>query len=117
MAGSTLKIGICVADLKNERSGIGNHIHHIITEMVKMNADLTLVRDRTGINNYSLPEIIPRYPFNDFNIMYWSAMISLQRYLFEDLDILHSPTLCLFPVKPHKRFICTVHDIVPFLFP
>jgi len=112
-----MKVGICTADTHNERSGIGNYIHHLITHLDKKKIDLIAIRHESGINGYGIEEIVPWYPLPKYNSMYWSGILTIQKNRFSFLDILHSPTLCLFPIKPHKKYILTVHDIVHFLFP
>lgn len=110
-----MKIGIFTGDHTQRETGIGNYILNLINEL-KHQCDLSIIRHPRGYDYNIQNQIIPYTP-SIAGMMVWSCAVSGQKHLFSDLDLVHSPTLALFPVKPHEQYVLTVHDIIFKKFP
>ena len=110
-----MKIGIFTGDHTKHETGIGNYILNLINEL-KNHCELSVIRHPKGYD-YSIENQIIPYTISSAGMMVWSCAVSVQKNLFSDLDLVHSPTLALFPIKPHEHYILTVHDIIFKKFP
>jgi len=111
-----MKVGIFTGDHNQEETGIGNYICNLINEFKTFQIDLSIIRHPKGYSYNIKNQIIP-YTISSTGMMVWSCAVSFQKYLFKDLDLVHSPTLALFPIKPHENYVLTVHDIIFKKFP
>lgn len=111
-----MKIGILTGDHKQNETGIGNYILNLINELKNFPDELSVIRHPNGYDYDIKKQIIP-HTFPSAGMMVWSCVISAQRHLFSDMDLVHSPTLALFPVKPHENYVFTAHDIIFKKFP
>ncbi len=110
-----MKVGIFTGDHTKYETGIGNYILNLINEL-KNRCELSIIRHPKGYDYSIKNQIIPN-TLASAGMMIWSCAVSGQKYLFSDLDLVHSPTLALFPVKPHENYVLTVHDIIFKKFP
>jgi glycosyltransferase involved in cell wall biosynthesis len=113
-----MKVGIITGNTGSVRSGIHNYIYHLIQQL-KKNRDLELTlttRDKQPIFP-DLPSITPIYPFPGFSIFFWCQFLSLQKNVFSRFDLVHNPGQFPIFIKPSERYICTIHDLTPVLFP
>lgn len=111
-----MKVGIVTGDHTASETGIGNYILNLISELKKTSANLSVIRHPKGHNYGVESEIIPRSP-QSAGLMIWSCLVAVQKNQLKNLDIIHSPTLALFPFKPHDHYVFTAHDIVFRKFP
>jgi glycosyltransferase involved in cell wall biosynthesis len=111
-----MKIGITTSGHQKSSTGIGNYIYNLIENLPIQPNDLYIIRHPLGYD-YNIPnQIVPWAP-KFSNAMLWSWFTYIQKNMFKDLDIIHTPTLCLFPKKPHENYILTVNDVIFKLFP
>lgn len=111
-----MKVGIITGDHTESETGIGNYILNLISELKKTNQEISVIRHPRGYNYEVNNQIVPYTPYAA-GLMVWSFLVLLQKGMLQNLDIVHSPTMALFPVKPHEHYVCTVHDIVFKKFP
>lgn len=113
-----MKIGMLVGNIGFTRSGIGNYIDNLIRELVKTSEhEITLVAHDKPSVAYDLPVIHPCYPFGIYKTVLWSQMLSLQKGLLRDFDIVHNPGHFSLLNKPGRHYICTIHDLTPIISP
>lgn len=110
-----MNIGIFTGDHTESETGIGFYILNLISEL-NTKCDLTVIRHPNGYDYHINSQIIP-YTIPSKGMMVWSCAVTAQKHLFSHLDLVHSPTLALFPIKPHNRYVLTVHDIIFKKFP
>lgn len=111
-----MKIGIVTGGHQKTSTGIGNYIDNIISNLPTQPENIHIIRHPNGYD-YGIPnQIIPIAP-KWSNMMFWSWATYIQKGKFSHLDIVHTPSLCLFPKKPHKNYILTIHDIIFKIFP
>lgn len=106
-----MKLGILTGDHTENGAGISNYITNLVSGMQDQPVELTIIRHPNGDTYGVKNQIVPWSP-PQFGLMLWSCITSLQKQKLSGLDLLHSPTLCLFPFKPHRRFVLTVHDLI-----
>jgi glycosyltransferase involved in cell wall biosynthesis len=112
-----MKIGIIMGNTGLTRSGTGNYIFNLIRELEKhQNIELSLITYRVNSLFPALAKIVPKYPFFYVTVL-WSQALSLQKNLLDGLDIIHNPAHFYLINKPGKRYVCTIHDLTPVLFP
>jgi glycosyltransferase involved in cell wall biosynthesis len=111
-----MKVGIFTGNHTQTETGIGNYIFNLIHEIKTFSGELSVIRHPNGYDYNIQNQIIP-YTISSAGMMVWSCAVSAQKHLFSDLDIVHSPTLALFPIKPHEKYVLTVHDIIFKKFP
>lgn len=105
-------------DTTSIRSGMGNYIYHLTMQLKNNFPDsLTAIAYEKNATFGDLPAKIPWYPFFTYSFVFWSQFVSLQKKRFEAFDVIHNPAH--FPIlnKPGKKYICTIHDLTPILFP
>jgi len=109
-------IGAITGNLKCNQTGMAAYAFHIlkgvtntfhITQIMDKSGDL--LEGCQGINPKTLP--IP------FNYLTWSIQTSLQNYLFSEYDLIHN--MCQYPIIPPRdtKFIMTMYDLIPVLYP
>jgi len=113
-----MKVGIIIGDTGSVRSGMHNYIYHLLENLKKkQDLDLTLiVHDKQTIFP-DLPYITPRYPFSGFSSFFWSQFLTLQTKIFNRFDLIHNPAHYPLIIKPSDRYVCTIHDLTPILYP
>lgn len=111
-----MKIGLFTGGHQKSSTGIGNYINNIIQNLPVASDNLFIIRHPTGYH-YQIPHQIVPFAPKWSNMMLWSWATYIQRNKFQHLNVVHSPTLCLFPKKPHNHYILTIHDIIFKLFP
>lgn len=111
-----MKIGIFTGDHTKNETGIGNYILNLVNQFKLFPDELSIIRHPKGYD-YSIKNQIIPYTISSAGMMVWSCAVAAQKYLISDLDIVHSPTLALFPIKPHDNYVLTVHDIIFKKFP
>jgi glycosyltransferase involved in cell wall biosynthesis len=113
-----MKIGIITGNTGPMRSGMGNYIYLLIERLKNtQELDLSLISHKNQTIFPDLSVINPFYPIPGFSFVFWSQFVSLQKSLFSEFDIVHNPAH--FPILPKlgKRYISTIHDLTPVLFP
>lgn len=102
----------------NIRSGIGNYIFNL-THHLKKNHDnaITIIGNSETPAFNDLPIMIPYYPNIRYNSVLWSRIISLQKKRFAEFDITHNPAHFPLLTKPGKKYVSTIHDLTPVIFP
>jgi glycosyltransferase involved in cell wall biosynthesis len=111
-----MKIGCFTGGHQKSSTGIGNYISNLIQNLPIPADDIYIIRHPTGYNYGIANQIVPWTP-EWSNMMLWSWTTYIQKNSFKNLDLVHSPTLCLFPKKPHDKYVITVHDIIFKLHP
>ncbi len=111
-----MKIGIFTGDHTKNETGIGNYILNLVNQFKLFPDELSIIRHPKGYD-YSIKNQIIPYTISSAGMMVWSCAVAAQKHLIADLDIVHSPTLALFPIKPHDNYVLTVHDIIFKKFP
>jgi glycosyltransferase involved in cell wall biosynthesis len=113
-----MKIGMLIGNTGFTRSGIGNYIDNLTSELEKTSEhEITLIAyDKPSITS-DLPVIYPYYPFLIYKTVLWSQMLSLQKGLLKDFDIVHNPGHFSLINKPGRHYICTIHDLTPIISP
>lgn len=113
-----MRVGMITGDTTAIRSGMGNYIYQLTMQLKeKIPAQLTAVSYENNQTFGDLPTQIPCYPFSRFSFVFWSQFLSFQKKMFEKFDIVHNPAH--FPVmnKLGRKYVCTIHDLTPLLFP
>jgi glycosyltransferase involved in cell wall biosynthesis len=89
----------------NILSGISNHYE--VSQIMDNTGDIQ--KGCQGINPPTLP--IP------FNYLSWSIQTSFQKTLFSKSDLIHN--MCQYPIFPprNKKYIITIYDLIPVLYP
>jgi len=106
-----MKVGIITGDHQASETGIGNYILNLIKGLKNTPAELSIVRHPRGYDYEIDDQIIPHTPLSA-GLMIWTCALAAQRNILSHLDLVHSPTLALFPIKPHDHYVSTVHDII-----
>lgn len=113
-----MKVGIITGNTGSVRSGISNYIYHLIEHLKKnRDLDLTLIAYDKQTLFFDLPSIAPCYPVSGFSIFFWCQFLSLQKNALRRFDLVHNPAQYPILIKPSERYISTIHDITPILFP
>jgi len=113
-----MKIGIITGNTGSVRSGMGNYIYQIVSNLKKNpSLHLTLIANEKQQIFSDLPVITPDYPFPGFSFLLWSQILSLQKKIFSKFDVVHNPAHFPLLFKPSLRYVCTIHDITPILHP
>lgn len=118
-----MKIGIISEPLNQNLTGIGNYTYKIISELNKINhngkINIYLINSvHTELFRY-MDELIIRNIFNRVlktYLWYPYAIIKLNREK-TDLNLIHNPSQIPTFFKPKQKYVITVHDITPLLFP
>ena len=111
-----MKIGILTGDHTQNETGIGNYILNLINELKEFPGELSIIRHPKGYDYGIKNQIIPK-TLQSAGLMVWPFTVTIQKLILSDLDLVHSPTLALFPIKPHDHYVTTVHDIIFKKFP
>jgi glycosyltransferase involved in cell wall biosynthesis len=113
-----MKIAMLTGNTGSVRSGTHNYIFNLLEQFQKnQTPDITLISHDKQTLFPDVDCITPFCPYPGFSSFFWSQCLTLQRKLFQDFDIVHNPAHYPFLIKPAKRYICTIHDITPVLFP
>jgi len=111
-----MKIGMIAGNISNTRSGVGNYIVNLTLELAKNN-NIKIIGFGNNPVFGNLPHITPRYPFGMYITFLWSQVLSLQKGILQEFDIIHNPGHFSLLNKPGKHYICTIHDITQILYP
>ncbi|ABD41837.1 glycosyl transferase, group 1 [Methanospirillum hungatei JF-1] len=114
---SSLKpIGAITGNLKQNQTGMANYAFNIL-QGLSANYKITQIADHTGDIIRGCQCIHPKNPPIPFNYLIWSLSASLQKKLFSQFDLIHN--MCQYPVYPpkNKKYIITIFDLIPILFP
>lgn len=106
-----MKIGVLTGDHTQNETGIGNYILNLINELKKISGELSIIRHPRGYDYGIQNQIIPK-TLQSAGLMIWPFTVAAQKQKLSDLDLVHCPTLALFPTKPHDHYVTTVHDII-----
>lgn len=113
-----MKIGMLVGKIGPTRSGVGNYIVNLTNELIRTHQnELTAIGYEKNYAFGDIPYITPGYPFKTYITFLWSQVISLQKGITEDFDIIHNPGPFPLIKKVGKKYICTIHDITQILYP
>ena len=115
-----MKIGMITGNTGKFPSGIGNYLFNLTGQLNenKNNAITIIGYDIAQAQTFdNLPIIIPYYPKIRYHSILWGRIISLQKKIFSDFDIVHNPAPFPLLTKPGKCYVSTIHDLIPVIFP
>ena len=110
------KIGIITGNLKKEQTGIGIYTFELLNNFVN-NEDIFTIKHSSGDSKENYESIVINFPSKRFFSLLWSIGLIIFRKKLKSFDIIHNPAQ--YPVLPFfgKKYIATIHDIIPILFP
>jgi glycosyltransferase involved in cell wall biosynthesis len=113
-----MKIGMITGNTGKFPSGIGNYLFNLTGQLQenKKNAITIIGYGNTQTFNH-FPIKIPYYPKIQYHPILWGRIISLQKKIFSDFDIVHNPAPFPLLTKPGKHYVSTIHDLIPVIFP
>ncbi len=110
------KIGIITGDLKRHTTGMSTYAFQII-DGVKNKAAIDIIRHGDGDMVSGCYSVIPRTIPGPFWYLSWSLSLPYNSKQFKKYDLIHN--IIQYPISPDisKKYIITVYDLIPILYP
>lgn len=111
-----IKLGLITGNLKRNKTGIGTYTFQLI-ENIQNDTKITLIKHPDGDDVPDCPSIVSTLPSREFSHILWSQALILKRKDLQKFDLIHNPAQ--YPVSPkiNKKYIITIHDLIPILYP
>jgi len=110
------KIGIITADLKINQTGLGNYVFGIINTL-KDFEEIYQIHHKNGEKNKDCTTITPYYPPIPYWYFIWSQLLQFNQKELLKCDLIHNAIQYPIPATVSSRYIITIHDLIPILFP
>jgi glycosyltransferase involved in cell wall biosynthesis len=110
------KIGIITGDLKRHTTGMSTYAFQII-DGVKKKAAIDIIRHGDGDMVPECHSVIPRTIPGPFWYLSWSLSLTYRPKQFKKYDLVHN--IAQYPISPDisKKYVITVYDLIPILYP
>jgi hypothetical protein len=114
-----LSIGIIVNKKFENKSGVGTYMHQLLHELNRLNKYSINLICSNGEISYQMPVLQTAVPFLSHKDELWYLSLPiLINYRHKNLKVVHNiiqlPTFFKFK---NAKYIITVHDLIPVLFP
>jgi len=103
-------------NLKQNQTGMATYAFNIL-EGISNHYQVTQILDNTGDIQKGCQSINPTSLPLPFNYLSWSIQTSFQKTLFSKSDLIHN--MCQYPIfsPRNKKYIITIYDLIPVLYP
>ena len=111
-----ISIYAITGNLKQNQTGMATYAFNILSG-ISNHYQVTQIMDNTGDIQKGCQSINPTTLPLPFNYLNWSIQTSFQKTLFAESDLIHN--MCQYPILPprEKKYIITIYDLIPILYP
>ena len=115
-----MEVAIYSDALNGELAGLGHYTYNLINSLIEIdgtNKYHLINYKKTGLFS-DIDEIIIRDPFQRISKAFvWHLYSAIKLRQIENIDLVHNPSHASVFIRFKQKYICTVHDLTPLLFP
>lgn len=110
------KVGIITGNLKKNMTGMGTYSFQLI-DYLKEHYQIDLIKHQDGDSVEGCQNLIPRTIPGPYWYLSWSRTLSFTKKTLSKYDIIHN--IGQYPIPPSisKKYIITIYDLIPIIYP